>query len=51
LNKAIIAVIAITILESIALIKDIDGALFGIAIAAISGLGGFAIGKAPSKKK
>lgn len=44
-NKAIIAMFAITFLESIALLTGTNGALFGFAIAAISGLGGFVIGK------
>lgn len=37
----IIAIIAILILEAIALLKGVDGALMGIAIAAIGGLGGW----------
>ena len=41
----IIAIIAICSLEGLALWKGIDGALFGIAIAAISGLGGYQLRK------
>jgi len=39
----IAAMASIVILEAIALLKGIDGAIFGIAIAAISGLGGYEI--------
>lgn len=45
--KTIIAIIAITILEGFALYQGIDGAILGIAIAAVSGLGGYALKKAP----
>lgn len=41
--KVIAAIAAITILEGIALFKGINGAVFGIAIAAIAGLGGFVV--------
>jgi len=44
-NKTIVAIIAITILEGLAIFKGINGAVFGIGIAAIAGLGGFAIGR------
>jgi len=37
----IAAIAAITILESIALLKGIDGALFMVALAAIGGLAGW----------
>ncbi|GAI06378.1 unnamed protein product [marine sediment metagenome] len=37
----IIAIIAIVILEGIALWQHIDGAVLGIAFAAVSGLGGY----------
>jgi len=47
----IIAIISIATLEAIALLKGIDGALFGIAIAAISGLGGYQIKSLQTKKK
>lgn len=39
----IIAIICIAVLEALALIKNIDGAIFGIAITAIAGLGGYEI--------
>uniref|UniRef100_A0A6M3XSI6 Uncharacterized protein n=1 Tax=viral metagenome TaxID=1070528 RepID=A0A6M3XSI6_9ZZZZ len=39
----IAAMAAIVILEAIALLKGIDGAIFGIAIAAIAGLGGYEV--------
>jgi len=38
-----LAVLSVCILEIIALIKGIDGSFFGIAIAAISGMGGYLI--------
>lgn len=43
LKPAIIAMICITGLEIAAIVCGIDGAVFGIAIAAISGLGGYEI--------
>lgn len=42
--KAIVAIAAITILEALAIIKGIDGAALGIAVAAIAGIGGYTIG-------
>lgn len=44
LAKTTIAIIAILILEGLAIWRNIDGALLGLAIAAIAGLGGFEIG-------
>ena len=38
---ALTGIISITILESIALIKSIDGALFTLAIVAVAGIAGF----------
>jgi len=40
-NKAITAILSITILEIIALCTHTDGALLGLAFAAIAGLGGY----------
>lgn len=37
----IVAIVAIVILEGIALWKGVNGATFGIVIAAIAGLGGY----------
>lgn len=42
--KTITAIAGIVILEGLALWQDIDGALLGLAIAAIAGLGGYEIG-------
>lgn len=39
----IIAMLCITSLEVVALLKGTDGAVFGIVIAAIAGLGGYEI--------
>jgi hypothetical protein len=36
-----IAILAIMAMEVTALVKGVDGALLGIAIAAVSGLGGY----------
>ena len=45
LNKTILAIIAITFLETLAIFKSIDGAILGIAIATIAGLAGYQAGK------
>jgi len=39
----IAAMVSIVILEAIALYQGIDGAVFGICIAALAGLGGYQI--------
>ena len=46
----ICAIIGIIILEAIALIQGIDGAILSIAIAAIAGLGGFQLKSKLTKK-
>jgi hypothetical protein len=46
--EAIMAMICITILEVIALMKGIDGMFLSTVIAIIAGLGGFWIGRATS---
>jgi hypothetical protein len=46
--ETITAIICITILESIALMKGIDGMFLSTVIAIIAGLGGFWIGRATS---
>ena len=52
MNKtAIIAIIAIAVLMTIALIKGINGTVLAGALTLIAGLGGFAIGKAVQAKK
>ena len=48
--KAIIAITAIAVLEGVALGYGQDGVSLAAAIAAIAGLGGFAIGQAQAKK-
>ena len=45
IQKSILSIACITLLASIALLKDVDGVLFAAAIAAIAGLGGFIVGK------
>lgn len=47
----IVAIICITGLEIVALTADINGAIFGIAITAIAGLGGYEIRVLQEKKK
>ena len=47
----IVAMVCIVILEAIALVRDINGAIFGLAIAAIAGLGGYQIKSYRDKKK
>lgn len=41
----IVAIVCITILEAIALIRGIDGAVFSTIVGVIAGLGGFWLGK------
>jgi hypothetical protein len=40
-----IAIAGITVLESVALITRVDGALLALAIAAVAGLGGYNLGR------
>ena len=44
-NKTIIAIVAITAIIITCLFKGINGAIAGAGIAAIAGLGGYAIGR------
>ena len=39
----IIAMVCIVALEIVALVKGLDGAMFGVVIAAVAGLGGYEI--------
>lgn len=50
LNKGLIAIIAILILEGVALIKGINGAGLAASLAFIAGLGGYQIGKRRNSK-
>lgn len=43
MSKTIVAIIAITTLEALAIWKGIDGALLSAVVAAIAGLGGYAL--------
>ncbi len=43
-SKTIIAIIAVTIIIVACIFKNIDGAVVGTGVAAIAGLGGYAIG-------
>ncbi|MBA7653714.1 hypothetical protein ES703_61571 [subsurface metagenome] len=47
-HLTLVAIVAIVILEAIALLKGINGASFGIAIAIIAGLAGYKL-RPPSK--
>lgn len=49
-TKVLVAIIAIATLEGIALWRGMNGAIFGLAIAAIAGLGGFTIGSIRKSK-
>jgi len=44
LVKSLVAISCLTCLEMTALIMGVDGALFGVVIAAIAGLGGYTVG-------
>ena len=44
-NKTIVAIICITLLLGIALLREVDGAILSTGIAVIAGLGGYAIAK------
>ena len=43
--KALVAMGCITILEAIALLQGINGTLLSLGLAALAGLGGYALGK------
>ena len=46
--KVITAIGSLTVLESIALLNNINGTVFSLVIAAVAGLGGFYIAKRSS---
>jgi hypothetical protein len=46
---AIIAILCLTILEIVALVMGINGALLSIVVSAIAGLGGYSIARARIK--
>ena len=45
--KAVAAITGIVVLDSVALMNGIDGALLMTSLAAIAGIGGFAAGSSP----
>jgi len=47
----IVAILCITALEVVALAQGVDGAVFGVVIAAIAGLGGYEIKVLRDKRK
>lgn len=47
----IVAMICIAGLEALALIRDINGAVFGIVVAALAGLGGYELKVLANKRK
>jgi len=47
----IVAILCITALEVVALTQGVDGAVFGVVIAAIAGLGGYEIKVLRDKRK
>jgi len=48
--KTLVAIVALVVLESVALFNGIDGTLFALVLAAISGLGGYSIRPVVEKK-
>jgi len=50
-SKSIVAIVAILILLTIALINHIDGAALAGGIAVIAGLGGYEVGRKVKNKK
>lgn len=44
-NKTIVAIVAIAAIIIACIFKNIDGAIVGVGIAAIAGLGGYAYGR------
>jgi len=48
-GAAIIAILCLTILEVVAIVQGINGALFGIVVSAIAGLGGYSVARARIK--
>jgi len=47
----VVAMICIVVLEVVALIQGIDGAAFGVVIAAVAGLGGYQVKALKDKAK
>lgn len=47
----IVVVICLTILEAIALIKGVNGAIFGLVVTALAGLGGYELKVLKDKAK
>ncbi len=44
-NKTMVAIVAVAAIVITCIIKNIDGAIVGIGVAAIAGLGGYIAGK------
>ncbi len=49
--QVLVSICCVTLLEAVAILKGVDGAYFGAVIAAISGLGGFAVGEKVAMRK
>ena len=49
--STVVAIAGIVILEALAISKGIDGAMLGLAIAAIAGLGGYRLRVTKTKKE
>ena len=47
----IVAMICITALEALALVRGVDGAILGLAFAALAGLGGYELKALIEKRK
>lgn len=44
-SKTIVAIVAVAAIIITCIIKDLDGAIVGAGVAAIAGLGGYAVGR------
>lgn len=51
ISKAVIAMICVTALEVVAMLCGVDGAAFGVAIAAVAGLGGYEVHAARTEQQ
>ncbi len=45
--KTVLAILAITLIEIIAILNDTDGYMLGLALVVIAGLGGYSLKKLP----
>lgn len=50
-TQGCVAIVGLTVLESVAMLTGNDGTLFLPVVAAVAGIGGFSIGKVKGKTK